>query len=160
MIWRSMPCALFLVLTLVVGQGCALRFQTPARPQPVAESPQPQQNSNHTEKVVSAEKSSKNKCSDRVDGARVGSLTGTVLGTIVGAAFGMPWMGLAYKFAGSAIGFAASSSCRKNGVSEKNGKFVKPDDPTSQENVGSNGKLKDEGKPVLQPSRSIKEENI
>ena len=160
MIRRPMPLALSLVLALVTSQGCALRFQTPAKSQPLTSTPQPSADSKHTESVASNQDSSKKKCPDRVDGARIGSLTGTVLGTIVGAAFGMPWLGLAYKFAGSAIGFATGNPCGQKVVSKKNGKWVKPANPTSQENGGQDEKTNDAAAPVLQPGHEIKEENI
>jgi len=155
-----MPLVWFLVLALVTSQGCALRFQTPAKPVPVVSTHHPSEKSKHSESVASDHNSSKKNCPDRVDGARVGSLTGTILGTIVGSAFGMPWLGIVYKFAGSAIGFAAGKACGQNGVPEKNGKGVKPDNPTSQGIAGQDGKGNGAVKPVLQPPRAIKEENI
>ena len=160
MIRRPMPLALSLILALVISQGCALRFQTPVKSQPLAATLQPSADSKHTESVASNQDSSKKKCPDRVDGARIGSLTGTVLGTIVGSAFGMPWLGLAYKFAGSAIGFATGNPCGRNGVTKKNGKWVKPANPTSQENEGQDEKTNESAEPVLQPGHGIKEENI
>ncbi len=155
-----MPLVWFLVLALVASQGCALRFQTPAKPVPVASTHHPSEKPKHSESVASNHNSSKKNCPDRVDGARVGSLTGTILGTIVGSAFGMPWLGIVYKFAGSAIGFAAGKACGQNEVPEKNGKWVKPDNPTSQGIAGQDGKGNGAVKPVLQPPRAIKEENI
>jgi len=160
MIRRPMPLVSFLVLALVTSQGCALRFQTPAKPVPVASTYKPSEKPKHSESVASNQNSSKKNCPDRVDTARVGSLTGTILGTIVGSVIGMPWLGLVYKFAGSAIGFATGKACGQNGVPEKNGKSVKPKSPTSQGIAGQDGKGNGEVKPVLQPSRAIKEENI
>jgi len=160
MIRRAMPLVWFLVLALVTSQGCALRFQTPVRPVPVASTHNPPEKPKPSESVASNHNSSKKNCPDRVDGARVGSLTGTILGTIVGSVFGMPWLGLVYKFAGAAMGFAAGNPCGQNAVPKKNGKWVKPTDPTSQGNEEQDGKGNEAVKPVLQPPRAIKEENI
>jgi hypothetical protein len=150
----------FLVLALITSQGCALRFQTPAKPVPVASTHHPSVNPKRSESVASNKNSSEKKCPDRVDGARVGSLTGTILGTIVGSAFGMPWLGIVYKFAGAAMGFAAGNTCGQKAVPEKNGKWVKPTDQTTQGNEEQDGKNNEAVEPVLQPPRGIKEENI
>ena len=155
-----MPLVWFLVLALSTSQGCALRFQTPAKPVPLASTHNPSEKPKHSESVASNHISYNKNCPDRVDGARVGSLTGTILGTIVGSAFGMPWLGIVYKFAGSAIGFATGKACGQDGVPAKNGKWVKPDGPTSQGIAGQDGKGNGAVKPVSQPPRAIKEENI
>lgn len=160
MIRRPNSFAIVLVFTLVIAQGCALRFQTPVKSQPVALTPEPPESSKHAESVAANHDSSKKECPDRVDGARVGSLTGTVLGTIVGAAFGMPWLGIVYKFAGSAIGFATGNPCGQKVVPKKNGKWVKPVNPTPQENGEQDEKTNGAVEPVLQPNDGIKEENI
>jgi len=160
MIRRPMSLVWFLVLALITSQGCALRFQKPVKPEPVASTHHPSVNPKRSESIASNNNSSEKKCPDRVDGARVGSLTGMVLGTIVGSALGMPWLGLVYKFAGSAMGFAAGNPCGQNAVPEKNDKWVKPTDPTSQGNAGQDGKSNEAVEPVLQPPHGIKEENI
>ncbi len=150
----------FLVLALITSQGCALRFQKPVKPEPVASTHHLSVNPKRSESVVSNYNSIEKKCPDRVDGARVGSLTGTVLGTIVGSALGMPWLGFVYKFAGIALGFAAGNACGQSEVPEKNGKWVKPTDLTSQGIAGQDGKSNEAVEPVLQPPRGIKEENL
>jgi len=158
---QPMPLFWFLILALITSQGCALRFQTPVKPEPVASTHHPSENPKRSESVASNHDSSEKECPDRVDGARVGSLTGTVLGTIVGSAFGMPWLGLVYKFAGSAIGFATGNACRSNGLPKKNGKLVKPTGPPPQGvPAGQDVKSSEVVEPVLQPPRAIKEENI
>ncbi len=76
------------------------------------------------------------RCPDRVDRARVGTLTGTVLGAIIG----FPLIGGVYSLAGYAMGFASSSSCSEENQSEKAGKLAK--------------------KAELAPSQRITENNI
>ncbi len=61
------------------------------------------------------------RCPDRVDRARVGSLTGTV----VGAMLGFPLIGGFYSLAGFAMGFASGSSCSEENQSEKTGNLTK-----------------------------------
>ncbi len=76
------------------------------------------------------------RCPDRVDQARVGSLTGTVLGAMIG----FPPIGVVYQLAGYAMGFASGSSCSEENQSEKTGKLTK--------------------KAELAPSQRIRENNI
>ncbi len=61
------------------------------------------------------------RCPDRLDRARVGSLTGTVLGAMIG----FPLIGGFYSLAGYAMGFASGSSCSEENQSEKTGKLTK-----------------------------------
>ncbi len=76
------------------------------------------------------------RCPDRLDRARVGSLTGTVLGAMIG----FPLIGGIYSLAGYAMGFASGSSCNEENQSEKTGKLTK--------------------KAELAPSQRITENNI
>ncbi len=76
------------------------------------------------------------RCPDRVDRARVGSLTGTVLGAMIG----FPLIGGVYSLAGYVMGFASGSSCNEENQSEKTGKLTK--------------------KAELAPSQKITENNV
>jgi len=76
------------------------------------------------------------RCPDRVNRARVGSLTGTVLGVMIG----FPLIGGIYSLAGYAMGFASGSSCNEENQSEKTGELTK--------------------KAELAPSQKITENNI
>ena len=74
------------------------------------------------------------RCPDRVDRARVGSLTGTV----VGAMLGFPLIGGIYHLAGFAMGFASGSSCSEENRSEKTGELTKKAELAPSQRVTEN----------------------
>ncbi|HEX9879929.1 MAG TPA: hypothetical protein VGB25_07010 [Candidatus Binatia bacterium] len=92
--------AFFLVFVLMGTQGCA----TGQKPVPLNRAPV-------QASLKASEVPERDSCADRIDGARAGGLAGTVVGTIVGTVLGLPYLGLAYKLAGYAIGFTAGNSC-------------------------------------------------
>jgi hypothetical protein len=129
--------AFSIVFALMASQGCAAG----PKPLPLNQPAHASLNGNDA--------SQGGECADRIDGARAGGLAGSVFGTIIGTVFGMPYLGLAYKLAGYAIGFTAGNSCAN----------VKPtEDGSEPAELG----VRQAGAKTIAPAsrRPIKEENL
>ena len=125
--------AFFLVFALMASQGCAVQGPNPK---------------SHLSAASVNYQSNAKRCADRVDAARAGGLAGTVWGTLLGSTLGMPFLGIFYRVAGYALGFATGNSCRNVEQPEKGSKLEKR---KIQGNVE---------KPITPQSQPIKEETL
>lgn len=107
-------------------------------------------------------------CADRYDSAQAGGLAGSVVGTVIGTVFGMPYLGLAYKLAGFAIGYTVTDPCSQPKPTVASGEApakaaasetpVKP--AVAREAVAKPAVRKIQAKPAKRVSAAIKEETL